>query len=62
MLLHQAHKQAFLRLGVAPTLECFIQNHPILVDSTPQPKLATLDRHNDLIEVPDITGLGLSAT
>jgi len=38
----------------------FIQNQPILVDRTPQPELATLDRHNDLVEMPDIAELGVS--
>ncbi len=54
------HKQAFGRLGIAPALEDFIQNQPILVDRTPQPELVTLDRHNDRVEMPDIAGLGLS--
>jgi len=47
---------------VVPTLEDFIQNHPILVDSTPQPELAAVDLHNNLVEMPDVAGLGLPAT
>jgi hypothetical protein len=40
-------------------LEDFIQNHSILVNSTPQPELAAFDRHNNLVKMPDIIGLGL---
>ena len=40
--------------------EGFFQNDPILINRTPQPEFATFDRHNDLIEKPDVTELGLT--
>lgn len=52
---YQAAQQPFCRPFVPFRLEDFVQHEAMLIDRTPEPKLATSDFDSNFIEVPYIT-------
>lgn len=57
----QAEGQPFRGPLVALGLQDFLQNNVMLIDRAPEPELTPRDFHNDLVQMPDITGPRMSA-
>lgn len=54
LLLHQPDQQALGGLGVAASLDDFVENIAVLIHSAPQPVFPATDHHDHLVQMPDI--------
>ena len=52
--LYQRHQQALGRPLVAPLMQDFFENGPMLIDCAPEPELLSSVFHNDLVQIPNI--------
>jgi len=59
--LYQRHQQALGRPLVAPLLQDFFENGPMLIDCAPEPELLSSTFHNDLVQILNIARARLSA-
>lgn len=54
LLFHQPDQQAPGSLGVAAGLDDLIENITILVDGSPKPMFVPADRHDNLVQMPQV--------
>ena len=57
LLLQQPLQQALRRLGVAATLDDFIEHIAVLINRPPEPMFLARDRDHDLVEMPNIAAV-----
>lgn len=60
--LDQHLKKALRSTLIAPGLQKFLQNYPVLINRAPEPEFTAQDHHNNFVEMPDISGKLLAAT